>query len=139
MVAIQNQQTSLLYFLSINSTELTEGARRCSITENLNTSDVETSGGRIKRFFSKNKKTLSVNYNYLGSGTDHTVDGRVGRDFIYNLAMNSPSVQVSYVDKPDGPTITFNAFLSNYRETIIRRDLLTQCIYYTVDFDLEEA
>lgn len=138
MVAIQNQQTDLLYFLSINSTELTEGNRKCSIQQDLSTSDIETAGGRIKRFYSKNKRTLSVSYSYVSSNTDHTVDGRAGRDFIHNLALNNPYVQVSYVDKPDGPTITWYGFISNYRETIIRRDILSQCIYYDVQFSLEE-
>jgi hypothetical protein len=138
MVAIQNQQTSLLYFISLNSTELTEGTRRCSIAEMFNVSDIETSSGRIKRFFAKNKKVISVSYSYIGSGTDHTVDGRVGRDFIYNLALNTPSVQVAYVDENDGPTLSFQGYISNYKESIIRRELSSQCIYYSLDFDIEE-
>jgi hypothetical protein len=139
MVAIQNQQTDLLKFISINSTELTEGSRKVSINETLSVSDIETSSGRIKRFFNKSKKELSINYSYLGSGTDHTVDGRVGRDFIHNLALNSPSIQVAYVDQPGGPVISFNGFISSYSESIIRRDLSTQCIYYEVQFTVQEA
>ena len=139
MVAIQNQQTDLLEFISINSTELTEGGRKVSINELLTVSDIETAAGRIKRFYNKNKKELSISYPYIGSDSDFTVDGRVGRDFIHNLALNSPSVQVAYVDKPNGPVVSFNAFISNYSESIIRRDLLTQCIYYELQFTLQEA
>jgi hypothetical protein len=137
--AIPNQQTDILEFISINSTELTEGSRKSSINQAISVSDVETASGKIKRFFNKNKKTLTINYSYIGSTSGDTVDGRVGRDFIHNLALNSPSVQISYVDKPNGPIISFNAFISNYSESIVRRDLSRQCIYYELSFELEEA
>jgi len=137
-MAIQNQQTALLYFVSINNTEITEGSRKASINQTLFVSDVETASGNIRRFFKKNKKNLLISYSYLASISDHTVDGRAGRDFMYNLALNSPSVSVAYKDKPDGPLITFDAFISNYQESIIKREINTQCTYYNVDFQLEE-
>jgi hypothetical protein len=139
MSVIQNQQTDLLSFISINNIEITNHNRKHSLTEDLYVTDTESAGGRIRRFYKQNKKTLSVSLSYLPGNTDKTVDGRAGRDFLYNLALNAPHVFVVYRDKPGDSSISFNAFISNYREVIVRRDLPTQCIYYNVEFEIEEA
>jgi hypothetical protein len=139
MSVIQNQQTSLLNFISINGTEITNHNRTHSLTEDLRATDNESAGGRIRRFYRKNKKLLGVSFTYLPGTTDKTVDGRAGRDFLHNLALNNPYVTVSYKDAPDKNAISFNAFITNYREVIVRRDLPTQCIYYDVQFEIEEA
>jgi len=138
MVAIQNQQTDLLVFLSINGTEITEHGRKFSSSEFIQTADVETATGRLKRYYKNNKKTLSLSFNYLPSSSEKTVDGRVGRDFIENLARTSPVVLISYLDKPGGSQKEFYGFISSYSEQLIRRDLSTQCSYYDVSFQVDE-
>lgn len=138
MSVIQNQQTELLAMLSINSSEMTEGGRTYGSSIFQSVSDIETVSGRVKRFYKPNKKNISISYPYLASNSDKTVDGKQGRDYIYNLAMNSPSVNVAYKDQPDQPIKTFNGYITNYNESIIRRDLHNQCIYYTVEFTIEE-
>lgn len=138
MVAIQNQQTDLLSFFSLNYAEITEGNRSYSLSFAQNVSDLETAAGRLKRFYKNNKRVMSLSFTYLASNSDKTVDGREGRDYIYNLAMNSPLVFVEYKDIPDLPVKSFYGYLSSYQERIIRRDLNTQCIYYDVDFTIEE-
>jgi len=138
MVAIQNQQTSLAVFVSINGTEITNHGRSASITEELNASDVETSSGRLRRFYQPNKKSLSLDFIYLPNTSEKTVDGRVGRNFLENLAVSSPRVLVSYKDEPTRANKQFYGFISSYSETIVRRDLLTQCTYYDVQLVIEE-
>lgn len=138
MPAIQNQQTSLAVFVTINSTEITNHGRTVSISENINASDVETSAGRVKRFYRPNKKSLSFSFTYLPNTQDKTADGRVGRDFLEGLARTAPRVLVSYKDVPTGPNKTFYGFISDYSEEIIRRDLPTQCTYYNVNLTIEE-
>jgi hypothetical protein len=138
MVAIQNQQTDLLSFISLNYGEITEGNRSYSLSLAQNVSDVETIAGRLKRFYKNNKRVMSLSFTYLPSNSDKTVDGREGRDYIYNLAMNSPLVFVEYKDIPDLPIKSFYGYLSSYQERIIRRDLNTQCIYYDINFTIEE-
>lgn len=139
MVAIPNQQTDLIKYLSLNSTELTVGASVFSSDTILNVSDIETDSGRIKRYFQKSKKAISVSYSYIASSEEKTVDGRKGRDFIFNLAMNSPKVLVAYKDNPTENQNQFYGYISNYTESIIRRDIITQCIYYSISFQIEEA
>jgi len=138
MVAIANQQTSLVKYLSLNGSEITVGASSFRRTSILNINDIVTDSGRLKRYYKKNKRSLSVSYSYIASSSEKTVDGREGRDFIFNLAMNSPRVLVNYKDDPTGVDNEFYGFITNYRDSIIRRDIITQCTYYSVDFEIEE-
>jgi len=138
MVAIANQQTSLVKYLSLNGSEITVGASSFRRTSVLNINDIVTDSGRLKRYYKKNKRSLSVSYSYIASSSEKTVDGREGRDFIFNLAMNSPRVLVNYKDDPTGVDNEFYGFITNYRDSIIRRDIITQCTYYSVDFEIEE-
>jgi len=134
-----NQFSNLVKYISLNGTEISVGAVDYDITESLNTSEIETSAGRIKRYARDNKRSISVRYAYLPSSSAKTVDGRAGRDFIYNLAANNPAVTVNYKDDPLGDAIEFSGFIDTYSETIVRRDIATQCIYYQVSFEVVEA
>lgn len=138
MVAISNQQTSLIKYISLNGTELTVGASTFSRNDVLNVSDLQTDSGRIKRYHRKNKRSISISYSYIASSEEKTIDGRKGRDFIFNLATSSPRVLVNYKDDPTGSENQFYGFISNYNESIIRRDVLNQCTYYSLTFQVEE-
>jgi len=133
-----NQLTDLVKYLSLNGSELTVGSVAYSLTEQINTNDIETVSGRMKRYHRKNSRILSVSYSYIASSSSKTIDGRQGRDFIYNLAISSPRVLINYKDDPTGSVNEFYGFISNYRESIIRREIASQCIYYSLDFELEE-
>lgn len=138
MAVIENQQTSLLVFLSINSTEISNHNRKHSLNEDMSINDMETIGGRIRRFYRSNKKSINLSFTYLPNTTDKTVDGRAGRDFLYNLSLNNPYISVSYQDKPGGPTNTFNGFIDDYSERLVRRDLQNQCSYYDLSLIIQE-
>ena len=138
MVAIQNQQTDLLVFFSMNGTEITEHGRKYSTSQYMQVSDVETATGRLKRFYKNSKRVMNLSFDYLPSSSEKTVDARVGRDFIENLARTAPLVLVSYIDKPSGSANTFYGFINSYTEELLRRDLQTQCSYYNVSFVIEE-
>ena len=139
MAAIENQQTDLIKYVSLNGTEITVGAVQYDLSENLNVAELETASGRLKRYARDNKRTLSIAYSYLPSTNEKTVDGRQGRDFIYNLAANAPAVTVNYKDDPVGDAVQYSGFIDNYSESIIRRDAVAQCVYYTVSFEVVEA
>ncbi|MGA1762718.1 MAG: hypothetical protein ACO397_05945 [Gammaproteobacteria bacterium] len=139
MAAQHYPQTGLIKYLSLNNSELTVGGSSIDVSESLNISDVETSAGRIKRFYKKNNKSLSISYSYIPSSSDKTVDGRQGRDFIYNLASSAPYVLVSYKDNPNGEVQEFYGYIDSYSDTVVRRDMQSQCIYYDLTFDIMEA
>ena len=129
---------SIISFISINSTEITEHNRQISTDMAQQVSDVQTASGKTKRFYKKNKKSIKITYSYLPSLAAKTVDGRASRDFISNLALTNPSVLVSYIDNPSNTVSTFYGFIDSYSETLVRRDLQTQCSYYDISFNIEE-
>lgn len=129
---------SILVFFSINGTEITEHNRTYDMSEFQQNSDIETSSGRIKRFYKKNKKVMKISFKYLPSLSSKTVDNRAGRDFLYNIALTSPTVTITYQDEPSGNVKTFTGFINDYSETIVRRDLQGQCTYYDSDLTIEE-
>lgn len=138
MSAIQNQQTALEVFISINGVEITNHGRSHTLNEIQNISDIESAGGRLRRFYRANKKSLIAEFLYLPGPATKTVDGRVGRDYIKNLAETSPFVFIEYKDSPIQEPIAFNGFIQNYAETLVRRDLPTQCSYYNLQFEIQE-
>lgn len=129
---------SYISLLSINGTEITDHNRRYSMSQFQQVSDVETVSGRVKRFYKNNKNIMKITFSYLPSLASQTSDNKAGRDFIHNLALNSPKVTVSYKDEPSGTTKIFTGFINDYSETIVRRDLAIQCIYYDIDLSIEE-
>lgn len=124
--------------LTINGNEITNHGREASFSEDLNVNDIETSGGRVKRFFKSTKRNIDLTFTYLPGPSLKTIDGRQGRDFISNLAYNNPLVLVSLQDEPSGSYDEFYAYISSYSEKIVRRDLKSQCIYYDISLTLEE-
>jgi len=129
---------SIISFFSLNGTEITEHNRKYDSGQYQQLSDVETASGRLKRFYKNNKKVMKFQFSYLPSLSSKTVDGRVARDFLHNLALNNPNVTVQYQDEPSAPVRQIQGFISNYSESIVRRDLQTQCTYYDIDFVIEE-
>ena len=138
MPVIQNQQTGLLSFISLNGSELTNHNRKHAVTKTMNVSDIEVASGKLRRFYRPSKSIVSVSYLFLPGPTTHTVDGKNGRNFIENLAKTNPYVYVILRDDPSGATTEFYGFLSNYRESIVRRDFAEQVIFYNIDFEIEE-
>lgn len=138
MSAIQNQQTALEAFISINGVEITNHGRTHTLNEVQSISDIESMGGRLRRYYRDNKRNLIVELEYVPGPATKTVDGRVGRDYVKNLAETSPFVFIQYKDSPVQEPITFDGFIQNYAETLVRRDLPTQCSYYNLQFEIQE-
>lgn len=127
-------------YLSLDGEELTVGGAKFSSSEEINANQSETASGRLKRFYSKNKKAISVSYTYIPSLNTHTFDSRQARDYIYSLATKSfPKILVNYKDNPDSSDIQFYGYIESYSETILRRDPINQCIYYDLSFTVVEA
>lgn len=125
-------------FMTINGTEVTNHNRKVGLSDNLNVNDIETSGGRKRRFYKNSKRRIDLDFSYLPSRSDKTVDERAGRDYMFNLAYSSPLVLITIQDYPSGIYEEFYGYIVSYQEKIIRRDLNTQCIYYDLSFSIEE-
>jgi hypothetical protein len=138
MAPIQNQQTGLIHLLSINGQEITEHNRKFNSSVEQSGSDIELSRGNIRRYIRKNKKIFSLNFTYLPNNTDHTVDGRRGRDYLSSLANTRGAVTVSIKASPADDFKTYTCFVNSYSEKLVRRDIKSACSYYDVSIELGE-
>ena len=130
---------SIVKLLSLDGVEITEHSRKYSGSESIAASDVELDSGINKRYIKKNKKTLSLSFLYLPSLSIHTVDARVGRNYLQTLANKRGKVTVLIQLGPEESPQQYDAYVTSYSETLIKRDVASQCAYYDVSIALEEA
>lgn len=128
---------SIHKLLSINSTEITEHNRKISVAEQIAGNDIDLASGHRRRYYSRNKKQFLLNWSYLPSQQSKTVDGRVGRDFLYSLA-NGSAVATVLIELSPGEYETFDCYIESYSESLLRREYETQCSYYDVSLNLVE-
>jgi hypothetical protein len=130
---------SIVKLLSLDGVEITEHSRKYSGSESIAASDVELDSGINKRYIKKNKKSLSLTFSYLPSLAIHTVDARVGRNYLQTLANKRGKVAVYIQLGPEESPQQYDAYVTSYSETLIKRDVASQCAYYDVSIALEEA
>lgn len=138
MPVIQNQLTTLSYLVAINGTEITEHNRKTSSTVNQSGSDVELARGIVKRYIQKNKAGFSLSFSFLPNSTDQTIDGRAGRDFLKTISQTRGTVTLSIKLNPLEEYKTYTCFVTNYSESLIRRDIENKYSYWDVSIDFEE-
>jgi len=138
-MSIQNQQPTLTHLVKLNGFEITEHGRKFDGGTAISANDIELMNGNKKRYIRNNKNIYNFNFSYLPSLQTHTIDGRRGRDYLYSIAMAPASVSLSIQLSPEKPFYTTTAYVESYSETLIRRDLTTQCSYYDVTISFKEA
>lgn len=138
MPAIQNQQTSLVYLISINNTEITEHNRKLDTSIELATSDVELSDGTVKKYSKKTKNKFSLSFSYLPNTSDATVDGREGRDFLKTISQTRGTVSLKIKLNPNDIYKTYTCFVDSYTESLLRRDIPNARSFYNVSIELGE-
>lgn len=124
--------------LTINSTEITEHNRKITVNEEIAAQDIDLASGHRRRFYSRNKRKFDISWSYLPNLQAQTVDGRVGRDFLNNIANSSASATVGIELEPNGGLTSYDCYIDSYSETLIRREYSTQCAYYDVSLSLTE-
>lgn len=138
MPAIQNQQTGLTYLVMIDNQEITEHNRKITIVTNQTGSDVELGRGITKRYTKRNKKQFNISFTYLPNSTLKTVDGRSGRDYLVSIVNIKNSLTLKIKLDPRESFKTYECYINSYSETLVKRDISTQCSYYDISIDLEE-
>lgn len=129
---------SIQHIVTFNGSEITEHNRKLVIAEQLSVSDIELSNGNLRRFYHNNKKTFTLNWSYLPSLENKTVDSRKGQTFLSNLANTSSNVLITIQTEPGGEYKPLYCFIDSYEEKLLRRDYTTQCAYYDVSMTLTE-
>ena len=130
---------SITHLVKLNGFEITEHNRKFDGGTTISANDVELINGDKKRYIRNNKNIYNFNFTYLPSLQAHTVDGRRGRDYLYSIAMAPASTSLSIKLNPEEDFYTTTAYVESYSETLIRRDLTTQCSYYDVTISFKEA
>ena len=138
-MSIQNQQTTITHLVKLNGFEITEHNRNFDGGTAISANDIELINGDKKRYIRNNKNLYNFNFTYLPSLQTHTVDGRRGRDYLYSIAMTPASVSLSIKLDPEENFYTTTVYVESYSETLIRRDLTSQCSYYDVTISFKEA
>ena len=138
-MTIQNQQTSITHLVVLNGFEITEHNRKFDGGTEVNANDIELINGDKKRYIKNNKNLYNFSFAYLPSLQSHTIDNRKGRDYLYSIAMAPSSVALSIKLTPEELFYNTTVYVNSYSETLVRRDLATQCSYYDVTMSLKEA
>ena len=129
----------IVELLSLDNIEITEHNRKYSGNELISASDVELDSGINRRYIRKNKKSFSLSFSYLPSLSSKTIDLRGARDYLKSIANKQGKVEVSIVLGPHEPIQEYDAYVTSYSETLLKRDVANECAYYDVTISLEES
>lgn len=97
-----------------------------------------------KRTSSAGRNSFSLSWTFLPNSRYDTVDKRYARDFIREIA-SDPDVHVLKVINNDSDDATpytetsYNVFIKDYSETLVRRDLQNDVYYWDCSLTLEEV
>lgn len=138
-MSIQNQQPSITHLVVINGEQITEHNRTLDSLYKFNSVDLDLANGNKRRFIKNNKNIYNVSFKYLPNKQEKTIDGRKGRDFLYDLARTPSSLSLSIKLDPSLPAYNTTVYVDSYSETLIRRDIPGQCAYYDITMSLSEA
>ena len=138
MTAIPNQLTELSSLISLNGTDITEHGRTMSSDYATNGTTISLSRGIDKKYFKKSKRTFTLSFRMLPSSTDHTVDGRAGRNFLRTLVETKSSVSMTIKDTSNIYSYSTTVFITSYNENLLRRDYEVGYDFYDVTITLEE-
>jgi hypothetical protein len=130
---------TIIHLVKLNGEEITEHGRTFSGGSTIKASDVELNNGTRRRYIKNSKDTYSLSFRYLPSLQNKTIDGRKGRDYLYQIARTPSSISLSIKLDPEEGFYNTTAYVESYNETLIRRDIAGQCSYYDVQINLVEA
>jgi len=139
MTAIPNQQTGLSSLVTLDGTEITEHGRTASFDYNVNGAIVNLSRGIDKKYFKKAKRGFTLSFTMLPSSTDHTVDGRAGRNFLKDKAAVKSFFPFTIKDISNNYSYSTEVFIGSYTEQLVRRDYSQGYDFYNITIVFEEV
>ena len=139
-IVVSQPSTPAVYrFIKLNGRVITAHNRKYSVSDRLMYDDIALLSGNTKRFIKAVKKSFKINFTYLPSQTDKTVDGQYGRDYLQSLVTDRGTIELFVQDVPNHAGYTYSAYMTVYKEDLIRRDYNTGCYYYNVSLELTES
>lgn len=144
--SITEDSSSIKAFYILDNMPLSEHNRiTSSITQILNSNNTNWRGLKSV-YYKKNgvKKNFSLQWRMLPGKRENTVDNNFGRDFISTKASEpfAHILQIRNLDT-DGTTPytteVYNVLITDYSETLIRRDLVGDDYYWDCNLSLQEV
>tara|TARA_B100000902_G_scaffold278922_1_gene264822 strand:- start:4273 stop:4773 length:501 start_codon:yes stop_codon:yes gene_type:complete len=138
-----NVPQSVKPLMKVNGLTITAHNRSYSSSTKSIETVMKLASGKSKRFYKKSSRHFALNFKYLPDKSSMTVDGYSGRDDLLYLARTRDDVLVEYLPDYTSESTNFDyksavCYVSNYSETLLRRDELNGCYYYDVSISFEE-
>lgn len=123
--------------ISVDGTNITDQGRApISAGRDERSSTVELANGTRKKYIKKVARTYSVSWENLPGSSTYTIDGNVGRDWLFdNLSQEGETHTVIFRHK-DGSSETITAFVTDYSEELQMRR--SEDFFWTVSITFEE-
>ncbi len=123
--------------LVINGVEITDDGRTITDNTDMREVTVELANGDTKKYRKAVKHNFSLSWDWLPGINTINSDLKVGRDALaYLVAIGGPYIcQVRYTDDA---VVTFYAWIEDYKEELLRRDTVSNTVYWNVSFGLKE-
>ena len=123
--------------ISLDGTEVTDQGRTFSSTREELSVPVQLASGLTKKYFMDVKYSFSLNWTMLPNLANQTFDGKSARDFLKTISDKQDTITL-IVRSPIGSSNTYTVWAESYSENIVRRDYVSNTIYYDIELTLKE-
>lgn len=100
---------------------------------------VELANGTRKRYLKAVKHTFSTSWNYLPDDSICTIDGYAARNTMVKLLGESTDSHTLRFFYQNGKYEEYTVFLTDYKESLIKRDPVSGVFIWTVSMSFEES
>lgn len=123
--------------ISIDGTNITDQGRGpISADRDERSVIVELSNGTRKKYIKKVARTYNLSWENLASSSTNTIDGNVGRDWLFDNLSQEGSTHTVIFRHKSGASETITAFVTSYSEQLTMRR--TDDFFWSVSISLEE-
>lgn len=128
-----------LHLVELDNVALTDQGRTYSQGRAEKVVEVELADGTLKQYVKAIKRTFNVEWQWLPNSDSKTYDGKAGRDTLKALCMDGTTHTLEIRDNTAAQTQnSYTVFVKNYSEQVVRRDFVSQVIYYNVTVEFVE-
>jgi outer membrane protein assembly factor BamB len=100
---------------------------------------IDLANGTRKKYVKSVKHTFSTKWEYLPDDSTCTIDGYAARDTMVKLFGDSSDSHTLRFFYENGKYEEFTVFVTDYKESLIRRDASSGVFMWTVDVGFEES
>lgn len=100
---------------------------------------VDLANGTRKKYIKSIKHTFATKWEYLPDDSTCTIDGYAARDTMVKLLGDSSDSHTLRFFYESGNYEEFTVFVSDYKESLIRRDATSGVFMWSVDITFEES